>query len=100
MLPQWGAPIDRAMDVRPIIRGLRALEKALGPLIEALEDVQTNATNELFNARKHRGRTSMGEAERRDVSARMKKYWESEEGVRRRRGQTGRPGIPPQDPNR
>ena len=66
------------MNVADIIRDLRARKEKLEQCIAALEDLQSaqGAPGGLPRAGRS-GRKSMGEQERQEVSARMKRYWAS-----------------------
>jgi hypothetical protein len=72
------------MDLTKALRELhlekQRIDRAIVSLEELARDTRTAPIPEALGER--RGRKSMGEAERRDVSARMKKYWAS----RRRSG--------------
>jgi hypothetical protein len=59
------------MDYVRIIRDLREQKSRLDSAIAQLEALEGSGTA----TRSPRGRKSMGEAERREVSARIKKYW-------------------------
>lgn len=60
------------MDLIRAIRELHEELKKLNELIDALEEFQSTGT---IPAPRRRGRRSMGEKERREVSQRMKRYW-------------------------
>ena len=67
------------MDLYKAIQDLYAEKDKLERVIASLEDLQRAAGGSLPSApigERRRGRKSMGAEERRDVSARMKKYWE------------------------
>jgi hypothetical protein len=62
------------MDLLRTIQELRAEKEKLDRVIASLEDLR--AATKIDALRKsRRGRKSMGAEERREVSARMKKYW-------------------------
>lgn len=66
------------MDLYQAIQNLYAEKEKLERVIASLEDLQRAAGGSvpsLPNGEKHRGRKFMSADERRDVSARMKKYW-------------------------
>jgi hypothetical protein len=68
------------MDFIETLRELYAQKEQLGRVIQLLEELQHSL--EFSHAGgKRRGRKSMGAAERREVSDRMKRYW----AARRRR---------------
>jgi hypothetical protein len=71
------------MDYRRIIRELRDEQARLDSAIAQLEALAGSADGNWIAPRSRRGRKSMGAAERREVSARMKKYWA---GRRKSRG--------------
>jgi hypothetical protein len=64
------------MDLAKIIEDLLEDKARIERVIAALEDLQRNAVEipELPNSRK-KGRKPMPPEERREVSARMKRYW-------------------------
>lgn len=64
------------MDLNGTIRDLRAEIEKIDAVIAELEALNRSDTR-LIESRSTRGRKSMGEAERREVSARMKRYWET-----------------------
>ena len=65
------------MDLYKAIRDLYAEKEKLERVIASLEELQRTAEAgpALPQGSKRRGRKSMSSAERREVSARMKKYW-------------------------
>lgn len=65
------------MDLNKTIAELRAQRDKLESVINELERL-TDGTGKMPSSR---GRKSMGEAERREVSARMKRYWASRRTV-------------------
>jgi hypothetical protein len=69
------------MDLTKAMRELHLEKQRIDRAIASLEDL-AHDTPAPEAPGERRGRKSMGEAERRDVSARMKKYWAS----RRRSG--------------
>jgi len=73
------------MDLYKAIRDLYAEKERLERVIASLEELQRKAepAQEAGAAGKRRGRKSMSAAERKEVSHRMKKYWE---GRRRNAG--------------
>ena len=70
------------MDYSQIIRELRDEQARLDSAIAQLEALVGSSDGIVIAARSRRGRTSMGEAERREVSARMKKYWANRRKVK------------------
>jgi len=62
------------MSLERAIKELNAEKVQLEAAIASLESLAARGISD--NAPGRRGRKSMGEAERRVVSARMKKYWE------------------------
>jgi hypothetical protein len=67
------------MDLYKAIQNLYAEKAKLEQVIASLEELQRSAGTlpALQNAGKRRGRKSMSSTERKEVSERMKKYWES-----------------------
>jgi hypothetical protein len=68
------------MDLDKLIQDLKAEKNRLERVIASLEDLQRSAGLDLPPAPdggKRPGRRSMDADERREVSARMKKYWAS-----------------------
>jgi hypothetical protein len=66
------------MDLYKAIQDLYAEKERLERVIASLEELQKTAgAMPAAKAVKRRGRKSMGSKERLEVSARMKKYWES-----------------------
>ena len=65
------------LNLEPTIRYLRAQAEGLDRAIESLEKLLADPSTAVGPATKRRGRKSMGLEERREVSARMKKYWAS-----------------------
>jgi hypothetical protein len=64
------------MSLEKTINDLRAEKAKLEQVIAALEDLaRTSGSFSLPRPRGRRGRKFMGEKERREVSARMKRYW-------------------------
>jgi hypothetical protein len=66
------------MDLNKTIRDLYADKERLDRLIQLLEELVANrrGTQGLKLPRSGRGRKFMGAKERKEVSRRMKKYWE------------------------
>jgi hypothetical protein len=62
-----------SMDFDQILSSLRVEKENIDKVIASLEDLQTITSNAAKPWR--RGRKSMNEEERREVSARMKRYW-------------------------
>jgi len=71
------------MDLNKAIRELHAELTKLNQLIAALEQFESTGT---LPVPTQRGRKSMGEQERQEVSERMKRYWAS----RRKRRAAGK----------
>ncbi len=65
------------MDLNKAIRDLHEELKKLNEAIAAMEEFQRTGT---LPAPRRRGRRSMGDAERRVVSERMRKYWAARRG--------------------
>ena len=85
------------MDLTAIIRDLYAEREKLDRAISELEKVQQSSSTEgpgsSIDSRRspsiqRRGRKSMGEAERKEVSKRIKEYWS-----KRRKGQDTPPAT-------
>ncbi len=70
------------MDLNPPIRYLREQHAKLVAAIERLEELAGSTNGSAPAPRSRRGRKSMGAAERREVSERMKKYWASRRKAR------------------
>ena len=70
------------MDLSGAIRELREQHAKLVAAIEQLEALASFSNGTSPTPRSTRGRKSMGEAERREVSERMKKYWASRRKAR------------------
>ena len=71
------------MDLYKAIQDLYAEKEKLERVIASLEELQRSSAplpGNLPHAVKRRGRKSMSSDERREVSERMKKYWESRRG--------------------
>jgi hypothetical protein len=82
------------MDLYKAIQDLYAEKEKLERVIASLEELQRTAGElpELPKPSKRRGRKSMNAQERQEVSARMKRYWES----RRQKGESEE--QPPSEP--
>lgn len=66
------------MNINKAIRELHEEKKRLDHVIASLEEMQRNAAAlNLGIPEKKRGRKSMDEQARQEVSERMKKYWDS-----------------------
>jgi hypothetical protein len=67
------------MDLYKAIQDLYAEKEKLERVIASLEELQRRGGSQtpLPKPTRRRGRKSMSAEERREVSARMKKYWES-----------------------
>jgi len=65
------------MELSRAINELRAQRDRIATAIAQLESLNSSGFTAGPIDRSRRGRKSMGEAERRDVSERMKKYWAS-----------------------
>jgi hypothetical protein len=70
------------MDLNKTITDLRAERDKLEAVIKELEQLN-GIRQEGLRIQSPRGRKSMGEAERRDVSERMRRYWASRREARR-----------------
>ena len=64
------------MDLTTTIAELRREKEKLVRAIASLEELQSG-TMKAAPLRKRRGRKSMSEEERREVSTRMQRYWEA-----------------------
>lgn len=60
------------MDIQALIRDLQAEKERVDRTIAAMESLTSSGDG---HRRSRRGRKSMGEAERRQVSERMRRYW-------------------------
>ena len=67
------------MDLYKAIQNLYAEKEKLEHVIASLEELQrtAGASTAISHSGKRRGRKSMSSKERKEVSERMKKYWES-----------------------
>ena len=65
------------MELGDVIQQLQAEKQRIERAIALLEQLHRNQGSSKAVARKRRGRKSMGSVERREVSARMKRYWAS-----------------------
>ncbi|HZO51118.1 MAG TPA: hypothetical protein VFB63_00305 [Bryobacteraceae bacterium] len=63
------------MDLDKIIRDLRTEKERLDRAIASLEDLTKAGAVTPIVVTKRRGRKTMGEDERKEVSARMREYW-------------------------
>jgi len=69
------------MNINKAIRDLYEEKKRLDNVIASLEEMQRNAvTQTAVLSEKKRGRKSMDEQARREVSERMKQYWAARRG--------------------
>jgi hypothetical protein len=66
-----------SMDLYKAIQDLYAEKQRLERVIASLEELQRSGGSTAAPPVKRRGRKSMSSKERREVSQRMKKYWES-----------------------
>ena len=66
-----------SMDLYKAIQDLYAEKQRLERVIASLEELQRSGGSTAPAPVKRRGRKSMSSKERREVSQRMKKYWES-----------------------
>lgn len=66
------------MDLLETIRELRAERDRIATTIANLEALNQSGDGTTSMVAARRGRKSMGAAERREVSKRMKKYWASQ----------------------
>jgi hypothetical protein len=69
------------MDLIKTIEDLRRQKEKLEPAIASLEEMRAVAA--AVPEQKRLGRKSMSPKERREVSARMKRYWEDQRNQRR-----------------
>jgi hypothetical protein len=67
----------KMVNLHKVLQGLYAQKEKLERAILLLEELQlpSSTTSSVPVTAKRRGRKSMGDTERREVSARMKKYW-------------------------
>ncbi len=65
------------MDLEKAIRDLLIERDRISGIIEHLEQMQQHRAVAPLRLQKQRGRKSMSEAERADVSSRMRQYWEA-----------------------
>ncbi len=72
------------MDLQETIRQLQLQLERIDAVIASLEELQADTEGVVVSVKKRRGRKSMSLEERREVSARMKKYW-----AKRRQRQAG-----------
>lgn len=77
------------MDVTRTIKELLAERRRIDELIERLEQLQQQRAVQSAASAKRRGRKSMTDAERQEVSRRMRNYWE------KRRAQQASPESEP-----
>ena len=63
------------MDLDKIIRDLRTEKERLDRAITSLEDLTKTGAVTPLEVTKRRGRKTMDEDERKEVSARMREYW-------------------------
>ena len=63
------------MDLNETLRELRAQRDKLAAVIEQLESINGSGSPAGDRVRSRRGRKYMDAEERREVSARMKRYW-------------------------
>ena len=63
------------MELGDAVQQLQAQKQKIERVIALLEELQRNQDCSSEVALKRRGRKSMGSEERREVSARMKRYW-------------------------
>jgi hypothetical protein len=78
-MARFAIGIRDAMDLYKAIQNLYAEKEKLEQVIASLEELQRSAGQPpgMPISGKRRGRKSMGSKERKEVSERMKKYWES-----------------------
>jgi hypothetical protein len=69
------------MDLTKTIEDLRRDKEKLERVIASLEEL--HATGGVLPVRRRRGRKSVSPEERRELSARMKRYWENRRNQRR-----------------
>lgn len=65
------------MDLEKAIRDLLIERDRISGIIEHLEQMRQHRAVAPLRLQKQRGRKSMSEAERADVSSRMRQYWEA-----------------------
>jgi len=65
------------LDLYKTIQTLHAERERLTKLIAHLEHLETSKVKPSQKGQRRRGRKRMSEAEKREVSDRMKKYWEA-----------------------
>jgi uncharacterized protein HemY len=76
------------MDLYRVIFELMQERNRVQKLIESLESAGLEGSGQLRSAGRRRGRKSMDEAARQQVSERMKRYW-----AERRAKREGQPGL-------
>ncbi len=69
------------MDLDKIIRDLRTEKERLDRAIASLEDLTKTGAVTPIAVTKRRGRKTMDEEERKEVSARMREYWRKRKNV-------------------
>ena len=75
------------LNISEMLRDLRLQKEKLDRAIAALEALAKTAGAEMEStSAKRRGRTWMGAKERKEVSARMKRYWASRRGQPPKKG--------------
>lgn len=86
-LPQFKQSEEITLDLSQTIQELHAERKRIVDLIRKVEEVQQYYSKRPAReeTEKRRGRKSMGAAERRQVSERMKKYWAMQRAARAER---------------
>ena len=74
------------MELPKLIEKLREERARLDEVIGSLEQLEATMTEARKFVRKKRGRKSMDEAGRKEVSERMKKYWASRRALHQNAG--------------
>ena len=81
----------RKIDLNRVIRDLNEERTRLGRIIERLEQMRSEEAAE-EKPRRRRGRKSMDDAGRAEVSQRMRKYWERWRAKKNQPGESPQPG--------
>ena len=77
---------EHRMELPKLIEKLREERTKLDDVIASLEQLEATMAEAKKVVRKKRGRKSMDEAGRKEVSERMKKYWASRRAMQKNAG--------------